>query len=424
MKKIAILFSAIGFSFLFAILFSPATLNADESVVIGQNNPEYDIKAIQDAVDKGGTVILKGTFNFGEKGRVKIKNDIDISGENYDSESPKTKIIGGFWPFHSPLPSTELPLPGPGPKIKIRNIHFDGAVWTPMHFPYTSGAEISGNKITNVHPYELPIKWKGGDTLWVSAGALLGSRFAHSEKFLPGATTGNLIFEKNEVDLKCHNPKITMSQGAFYLWTWGATIEVKGNIFKNVSRNSVESLDNYRNESGVGSVTVTDNKIITPVDGCPFPGPTSYPNGIVVGWFIDKSGAADPSRNSKTIVMNNYIETSAAELANGIISLGDGTVVLENTIVMGGGSKSNGITLLGSNGFAARNTIKGSGNWALRSVKYGELKGSENTFAWNDLGEFKGASGDFMCMADNNTYIGAECDTLVKGEGNRIFNKK
>ena len=60
----------------------------------------------------------------------------------------------------------------------------------------------------------------------------------------------------------------------------------------------------------------------------------------------------------------------------------------------------------------------------MRSVKYGELKGSENTFAWNDLGEFKGASGDFMCMADNNTYIGAECDTLVKGEGNRIFNKK
>ena len=53
MKKIAILFSAIGFSFLFAILFLPATLNADESVVIGQNNPEHDIKAIQDAVDKG-----------------------------------------------------------------------------------------------------------------------------------------------------------------------------------------------------------------------------------------------------------------------------------------------------------------------------------------------------------------------------------
>lgn len=58
-----------------------------------------------------------------------------------------------------------------------------------MHFPYTSGAEISGNTITNVKPYAIPRKWKGGDSLLVSAGALLGTRFAHSEKILPGAAT-------------------------------------------------------------------------------------------------------------------------------------------------------------------------------------------------------------------------------------------
>ena len=127
-----------------------------------------------------------------------------------------------------------------------------------MHFPYTSGAEISGNKITNVHPYELPIKWKGGDTLWVNAGALLGTRFAHSEKFLPGGTSGLLTFENNEVDLKCANPEITMGQGAFYIWTWGATIEIKGNTFKNVSRNTIETLDNYRDESGIGKVTINE----------------------------------------------------------------------------------------------------------------------------------------------------------------------
>lgn len=36
-------------------------------VVTGQNNAEIDIKAIQDAVDKGGTVLLKGTFNVIQK---------------------------------------------------------------------------------------------------------------------------------------------------------------------------------------------------------------------------------------------------------------------------------------------------------------------------------------------------------------------
>jgi hypothetical protein len=371
-------------------------------------------------VDKGGTVLLKGTFNFGQKGQVKIKNDIEISGENDDKGSPMTKIMGGFFPFHSPLPTTELPLPNPGPKLKIKNIHFDGAVWTPMHFPYTSGAEISGNKITNVQPFELPIKWKGGETLWVQAGALLGTRFAHKEKILPGATTGLLTFENNEVDLKCNNPEITMGQGAFYLWTWGATIEIKGNTFKNVSRNTIETLDNYRDESGSGRITITDNKIITPSDGCPFPGPTSYPNGIVVGWFLDKSGGADPIRNSKTVIMNNYIETSG-ELASGIISLGDGTVVLENKIVMGGGSKSKGISLLGSNGFVARNKIEGSGAWAMRAVAWKELKGSDNTFAWNDINEFKASAADFLSLGNNNTVVGAKWKVDDKGKGNMML---
>jgi len=418
-QKLSINFVA---ALIIVLFIGIGNLYAYDTILTGSDTPETDLKAVQDAVDKGGTVLLKGTFNFGEKGQVKIKNDIEISGENDDNGRLLTKIAGGFWPFHSPLPSTELPLPGPGPKIVIKNIHFDGAIWTPMHFPYTSGAEIYGNKITNVTPYELPIKWEGGETLWVHAGALLGNRFAHKEKILPGATTGLLTFKNNEVDLKCDNPKITMGQGAFYLWTWGATIEITENTFKNVSRNSIETLDNFRDESGIGKITITDNKIITPSDGCPFPGPSSYPNGIVVGWYLDMSGGLDPSRNSKTIVMNNYIETSA-EFANGIISLGDGAVILNNNIVMAGGTKSNGITLLGSNGFVAGNRIEGTGASALRSVPVKALKGSENTFAWNDISNFQASSADFLCLGNNNIYIGAKCNVADKGDKNMILTK-
>jgi hypothetical protein len=125
-----------------------------------------------------------------------------------------------------------------------------------MHFPYTSGAEISGNRITNVHPFPIPVKWPGGDKLLRSAGAILGNRFAHTEKILPGAVTGNLIFNNNKVDLKCKNPEITGGQGVFFPWTWGATIEIMGNTIRNVSRNSIESLDNYLDEEGRGSVVI------------------------------------------------------------------------------------------------------------------------------------------------------------------------
>ncbi|MDB4442700.1 hypothetical protein N9219_04705, partial [bacterium] len=118
---------------LLIFLVAAGTLYAYDSVVTGNNNPELDVKAVQEAVDKGGSVLLKGRFNFGQKGRVNIKNDIDVIGESDSQGQPLTKITGGFWTFHSPLPSTEIPLPGPGPKVKIQNIHFDGATWSPMH---------------------------------------------------------------------------------------------------------------------------------------------------------------------------------------------------------------------------------------------------------------------------------------------------
>lgn len=350
MKKAILVTGIIGvmiFLLLPTLAVSAATYG---SVVTGKGDANQDVKAVQDAVNQGGTVLLKGTFDFGIEGRVNIKNDIKVFGETDSQGKPLTRINRGHWSFYSPLPSKDSPPEAPGPKIAIRGIHFDGALWTPMHFPYTSGAEISGNKITNVLPYQLR------QTLWVHAGAVFGTRFINRGKILPG-TTGHLVFEDNEVDLKCDDPKKTMGQGAFFIWTWGAIIEIRGNSFANVSRNSIETLDNYLDEQGRGTVIITDNRIITPADGCPFPIPTMYPNGIVVGWFLDSSGAEDPKRNSKILIMNNYVETSS-ELASGIVLLGHGTLVLGNKIVMKGGSKSMGIAEFGSNSFVARNKIE------------------------------------------------------------------
>ncbi len=52
-----------------------------DSVVVGKGDPTYDVKAVQDAVDQGGAVLLKGTFDFDDKGRVNIKNDVKVFGE-------------------------------------------------------------------------------------------------------------------------------------------------------------------------------------------------------------------------------------------------------------------------------------------------------------------------------------------------------
>ena len=419
MKNTKMKFVVLSISVLLTFLIAAGTLYAYDSVVIGKNNAENDVKAIQEAVDKGGSVLLKGIFNFGQKGRVNIKNDIEIIGESTYTGRPLTKITGGFWTFHSPLPSTELPLPGPGPKMKIKNIHFDGAIWTPMHFPYTSGAEISGNKITNVHPFPIPLKWPGGEKLLVSEGVLLGTHFAHKEKILPGAVTGHLIVENNKIDLKCKNPKITLGHAIFFPRTWGATIEIKSNRIRNASRNSIETLDNYLDEEGRGSVVIAENNIVTPAAGIPFPSPTT-PNGIIVGWFFDRSGGSDPSKNSKITVIRNFVQTNG-ETSRGIVSMADGTAILGNRVELKGGSKSTGISQLGSNAFIARNKIDGTGAFALRAVPFKEFKGSGNTFAWNDVREFKASAGDFLAVGNKNTLVGAKCKVVDKGKGNKML---
>jgi hypothetical protein len=416
MKNTKIKNVVLSVSVLLTFLTAAVTLYAYESVVLGTNNAEHDVKAVQEAVDKGGSVLLKGMFNFGQKGQVNIKNDVEVIGETTLTGRPLTKITGGFWTFHSPLPSTDLPLPGPGPKIKIKNIHFDGATWTPMHFPYTSGAEISGNRITNVHPFPIPLKWPGGEKLLVSEGVLLGTHFAHKEKILPGAVTGHLIVENNKIDLKCKNPKIALGHAIFFPRTWGATIEIKSNRIRNASRNSIESLDNYLDEEGRGSVVIAENNIVTPATGIPFPSPTT-PNGIIVGWFFDPSGASDPNKNSKITLIRNYVQTNG-ETSRGIVSMADGTAILGNRVEVKGGSKSSGITQYGSNAFIARNKIDGTGAFALRAIPYKEFKGSGNTFAWNDVGEFKASAVDFLCVGNKNTLVGKSCKVEDKGKGN------
>jgi hypothetical protein len=416
MKKLVYAFTLISILALWTMPALAASPQSFDSVVVGVNDPANDVKAVQDAVNQGGTVLLKGTFDFGKKGRVIIRRDITILGEVDKEGNPLTKINGGFWTFFSPLPSPKSPPKVPGPKVAIRGIHFDGALWTPLHFPYTSGAEISYNKITNVLPFQVPRKWKGGDTLMLHAGAVFGTRFVHREKILPAAT-GKLIFANNWVDLKNENPTKIMGQGAFFIWTWGADILVRDNYITNVSRNSIETLDNYVDEKGQGTVTIENNKVITPTEGIPFPSPAT-PNGIIAGWFLDKSGGTDPARYSKIHILNNYIEVRG-KTGVGIGVLSDKVVVGFNEIVVGGGPRTAGIGLMGSDGLIAKNTFKGSGAFAISTRKWGPLTASRNNLMWNDIRGFKSSVAHVAFKGNDNFILGSSCKIVDSGQNNR-----
>ncbi len=92
---------------MFILLILSGVAQAEERVVMSTGTPEKDVAAVQAAVDQGGAVVLRGPFDFGEKGRVTIRRSVSISGDvaGKRADGPATVIKGGFWSFFSPLPA-------------------------------------------------------------------------------------------------------------------------------------------------------------------------------------------------------------------------------------------------------------------------------------------------------------------------------
>jgi hypothetical protein len=394
-----------------------------QTAIVGQNNPSVDIQAVQKAVDQGGTVNLKGTFDFGNEGRVNITKDVKIVGETDSKGASATKIKGGFWTFHSPLP-TKLPPDVSGPKITIQSIHFDGALWSPIQLAYCSGATISNNKITNLQPkpMDIPVFGKSGLNLQQAIMCHPGWAQASLEtrKYIPNAFTGNLIIEDNNIDLTNDEPTKTMSQGMLVNWTTGITAHIQRNTITNCSRNSIEALDNYLGQDGSGMILIKDNKIVTSVEGLLVPSPAA-PNGIIFGWFLDMSGGLDPQKNIKHLVANNAIRTRGKTSA-GIGAFSDGAVIVNN-IIQSEGTETIGLGVRSSDGYIAFNKIEGVSSRPGISVgPWKPLKGSKNVLMENDLSKFKSSMADIVFEKDgcNNLFIGPNSKVINLGTNNSI----
>lgn len=407
-------------AFALGIIFVCASSVAGSQIrVYGTGNPGIDIDAVQDAVNEFDKVLLFGNFDFGDLGRVVIQRDVQILGETDKKGNPVTMINGGLSTFASPLPAGGAPPSEPGPKITISNIHFHGARYTPIHILYTRGTLISGNKITNVIPVMHP--WL---PFFVQAGAILGTFYVIGPPLIPGALTGNLIFSGNNVDLSNDHPESTAAQAVFCNLTWGAAIEISDNVVVNVSRNAIESFDNYIDEDGNGSLTISNNNIITPQVGLPVPSPNT-PNGIVAGWVLNPLGGMDPTKYSNIFIKHNYIEQQEGGLGYAIIVASSDAVVRQNHIIMGGGENTIGIHLRYPNGVVANNRIAGSGGYALSvGATNPEIIASGNRLHGNNLNHFYPNEGGFHVQFEidstNNVLLGGKGTIWDEGTNNVI----
>ncbi len=396
-----------------------------QQLVIGQDNPAVDIPAVQAAVDKGGEIILKGIFDFGLKGRVNITKDSKIIGETTGKNPSATKIKGGFWALHSPLP-TKLPPEAPGPNITIQGIHFDGALWAPIYLAYARGTTIISNKITRIRPMPSPIPIFAKLGLNYQQGIICYPRYAdpgEPGKYHPGLITGSLIIANNEIEMSNDEPTKTMAQGVIVIWTTGINAEISGNTVYNCTRNAIETIDNFQGEDGGGFVVIKDNVLVTPQVGIPVPTPF-MPNGIMAGWFLDMTGGADQKRNLKYVIVKNSIRLRG-QTSFGIAGFADGAVIEANALVAET-LKAGLVSLTGSNCYIAYNALGGTGNQGLLVQPWGPLKGSSNVIVENDFKQLKASLSDviFRKGANNNLFFGNSGTVDDQGSGNKITGKR
>lgn len=394
---------------------------ADQSVT-GTGDPGQDVKNIQAAVDQGGIVTLRGTFDFGHDGRVKLTKSVRIIGEADSTGEPLTHIKGGFWTFYSPLPVKGATPASSGPIVAIRAIRFTGAKGTPLHFPYTGGLDVRGCTVSEIRPQEIGVKWSDGDTLPFMAGVVAGNRLDNWDKRIKQAAQGTIRIEDNRFFMETDKPGRTAGYGVMVDWTWDADITIADNIIYRASRNGIEVLDNILGTKKTGQITISGNRITTENSGIEYPHKYG-PNGIVAGWYFSTQDGADFSKNNRIALTGNRIE-ARGDASTGMLLYANDIVATCNDIIMASGSQARGIVQTGSRGFFANNRIRGEARYALYCHPFEAFRATGNTFAWTDLNDFTAIKEQILLAGTLNVIIGQAPSLLDKGKGNRVVETK
>jgi len=170
---------------------SPRKGEQSESVtVIGQDRPEIDAQAVQEAVDNYDEVILKGTFNFGSS-IVEISRSVVVRGEGKEEAVPAATIYKKGWSFPFTEFDSVFKVNGRNAKVSIENIHFTDFNHICIWGVQAESLDIKDNRITLMTGYGR------GMTYGAFGDVVIGVWVRGSE---PSVFGGSLKIEGNYID--------------------------------------------------------------------------------------------------------------------------------------------------------------------------------------------------------------------------------
>ena len=387
-------------------LFVISPVAGQTKVVYGANNPAVDVLAVQAAVDQGGLVILKGTFDFGSdagnhmivpgrlypdqdlKGKSTVfiyKKNVTILGVTDKKGNLMTVVKNGMPPFwmgwdgnvtRTPpsgvegvdygvesfpqdaaglidyrdtgpesgytASQTRYALAYPNVSATIRNIYFD----SPKHYGVkaTAGQNIAviGNVFHDVQFGGL-VHGNGLFTATRVAVAAVGGGLAYAPFIYP-AITGTIDLENNLVDT-VGTEAVATHQGECYglgSLATNATVTMKGNEIRNIGRNT--------NGTGSDVILAGGLLLIDNYGGSPFVTKNIVRNSLVYGIWDLVAVAPTPG---PTIVANTFIDCGVSAIqTESAIGPREG-VKIDGNFIFDDGRLGNGQTCITGNMLSA-----------------------------------------------------------------------
>jgi hypothetical protein len=170
---------------------TPMRGEPSESItVVGQDRPEIDARAVQEAVDNYDEVILKGTFNFGSS-MVEISRSVAVRGEGREEAIPTTTIYKKGWSFPFTEFDSVFKVDSRDAEVSIDNIHFTDFNHICIWGVQAGSLDIKDNRITLMTGYGR------GMTYGAFGDVVIGIWIRGSE---PSVFRGRVTIERNYVD--------------------------------------------------------------------------------------------------------------------------------------------------------------------------------------------------------------------------------
>ena len=283
----------------------------EQVIVKGRARQDFDIEALQDAVDNYSKVLLRGQFNLGNS-TINITKSVEIIGEGRTNDIPDTKLYKQGWTFPFNDQSYLFLIRGPDIDVSIENLHFENFNGTCIGSREGNSLVFKRNRITLLSGHGRGVnfyQW-GDHVVGITVGGEIGlggfpGGILVEDNYLDFAISyvrGGFLSQSGEEtepfyrpDLPNHEAPICIGMN---ICRNNGQVIVRNNIIKNMNSKGIYVFDN----NNTAKIVIHDNVIYSDVFGA-----YAYHSPIAGFGMLIQSAWTEPVSGAKIEVFNNQI---------------------------------------------------------------------------------------------------------------------